>query len=162
MGVAILDYDEKTNVVEYVYSTYWETHKPDSMKYQEYRLRVVQEMVENAEQLFAFHEPDQVACEVLPVRGFTNSSQVFLAHAALAAVQGIAFAFGAQVTQVAAVTVKKRIGGSPKATKVAVRNGVLQLLPELAPKKSKWTKVFDESDAIAIGLTTLGYSNSTP
>jgi hypothetical protein len=44
---------------------------------------------------------------------------------------------------------------------VQVRNGVIKLLPELEPRKFEWTdskKTMDEPDAIAVGLTQLGYT----
>lgn len=154
MGVAVIDKADD-GTVEYVYSTAWECNKHPDTSYQDYRLKVIREYVENAEILFGLFEPDALVNEILPVRGFTNSAQIFLAHAALGAVQGIAYALGMNIAQIAAVTVKNRIGGSTKATKVGVRNGVLQVFPELEPKK--YQLIADESDAIAVGLTHLGY-----
>ncbi|MDB5280878.1 MAG: hypothetical protein JWR61_5833 [Ferruginibacter sp.] len=159
MGIAVLDYDKLTGATEYVYSTKWECVR-GADTYQDYRLRLVKEYTENAEICFGFHAPDILINEILPVKGFNNSAQIFLAHAALGAVQGTAYALEIPVMQVSALTVKTRIGGTKKATKVGVRNGVLQVFPELLPKK--YQLVADESDAIAIGLTHLGYDLRTP
>jgi hypothetical protein len=38
-----------------------------------------------------------------------------------------------------------------------VRNGVLKLVPELESRRKEFVKVFDETDAIALGLCHLGY-----
>lgn len=131
------------------------------MKYQEYRLKVIAEAQWFGAWICDFYHPDIVVSEILPVRGFNNMSQALLALSAITSLQSAAFERAKKVEQISALTVKTTIGGAKNSTKVKVRNGVLQLLPELAPKKSQWTKIFDESDAIAVGLSHLGYDLRT-
>lgn len=134
-----------------------------SLTYQDYRLTIVREFTYWFHNKIVTLHPDVVVSEMLPVRGFNNMAQAILAHAALTCCQAIAFDLSQVLglKQIAAATVKTHIGGKAKATKVQVRNGVLQLVPELVHKKSQWTKVFDEPDAIAVGLTQLGYDIRT-
>lgn len=135
----------------------------EKLTYQNYRLKIVEEFTIWMHRMVLARNPDILVSETLPSRGFNNMAQAILAHTALTCCQSIAFDLSQtrQVSQIAAATVKTHIGGKVKATKVQVRNGVLQLIPELADKKSQWTKVFDESDAIAVGLTYLGYDIRT-
>lgn len=126
--------------------------------YQHYRLRLITHWSIVTDS-FLKHKPDVVVNEIIPTRGFNDASQALLAAAALTAMQAIAVDRGYKCEQIGATTVKARIGGSNKATKVKVRNGVFEQLPELKPRLKDWRKVFDESDAIAIGLTHLGYTN---
>lgn len=130
--------------------------------YQEYRLRLISMWVEEAEELLDRYQPDVVVSEIVPVVGggnFVVATQSQLAATAITTVQAIAVRKGYEIKQVGATTVKAAIGGSKKATKVAVRNGVIKLIPRLEVEKKRWTKTFDESDAIAVGLTHLGYKN---
>jgi Holliday junction resolvasome RuvABC endonuclease subunit len=81
------------------------------------------------------------------------------AMAAITTVQVVAFQNNIPIKQIAATTVKKAVGGSGKATKVAVKNGVFNLIPSTTKFKEEWKKIYDHSDAFAVGLTELGYKN---
>lgn len=133
-----------------------------SEKYQDYRVRLIQHVVSEGNALLALMTPRELVSEILPVRGFNNMSQPLLAATAITTMQTICHEFGMPLHQIGATTIKARIGGHQKASKVQVRNGVLQLLPQLLPKKRQWVKEFDEPDAIAVGLTYLGYDLRTP
>lgn len=134
-----------------------------SEAYQTYRLRLIWHIAQEIDALMMLHQPSHFVSETLPVKGYNNMSQPFLAMTAITVAQTIiSTTFGMALNQIAAPTVKVRIGGDKKASKVKVRNGVLHLLPELQPKKSRWVKEFDEPDAIAVGLTFLGYDLRTP
>jgi Holliday junction resolvasome RuvABC endonuclease subunit len=129
--------------------------------YQEWRLRIIEFWVEKADDLLRFYKPDRVVSEIVPVVGggnFVAATQSQLAGTANTTVQSVAVDRGYPIAQVGATTVKAKIGGSKKATKVAVRNGVIKLMPLLADRKRQWTKIFEEPDALAICLTSLGYS----
>jgi Holliday junction resolvasome RuvABC endonuclease subunit len=96
----------------------------------------------------------------LPAVGFNNAIQAELAKAAITTVIAMAFEREIPVYQIAAITVKTRIGGNKRASKVAVRNGAISLLPELEPRKFEWTeakKTMDEPDALGVSLAQLGY-----
>lgn len=126
-------------------------------KYQQHRLNLIEFWVVKAKELFRYHKPDEVANEILPVVGFNNSTNAQLGATAITTVQAMALQAGLPVYQIAANSVKKKIGKSGKATKVQVRNGVYEILPDTRVHHKEWTKIFDVPDALAIGLTRLGY-----
>jgi len=129
--------------------------------YQEYKLRLIESWTYQAPLLIVKFKPDIVVGEVQPAVGGGNyvGPQSELAKAQITTVFALTLERDIPVAQVAAVTVKSKIGGRSNATKVGVRNGVITLLPALEPKKRFWTKEFEEPDANAVGLTFLGYSN---
>lgn len=130
--------------------------------FQEYRLRLIEFWIETAPNLLREYNPDVVVGEIVPVVGggnFVVATQSELARTAITVVYVVAFQMGLPVRQVGATTVKKAIGGSGKATKVAVRNGVLNLLPETDQYREEWKKTFDRSDAYAVALTSMGCKN---
>lgn len=128
--------------------------------YQPYRLSLLDLWIEQTPTLLERYEPDEIVSEIVPPVGggnFVVATQSQLALCAITAIQVIAKQHGIPVHQVGATTVKTRIGGHKKATKVKVRNGVFTVMPELESFKKEWTKMFDVSDAVAIGLTYWGY-----
>ena len=133
--------------------------KLDDETYQDHRLRIIEHWAEQAQILITYFKPDFIANEIVPPTGGTGGNIVHRqkALAAITAVQVVAIQNQINIQQYAASTVKKAIGGQGKATKVAVRNGVIQLLPSTERFKEQWKKVFDHSDAFAVGLTSLGY-----
>lgn len=133
----------------------------EGYKYQEHKLRIVQYWVVMAPAMFVRYKPDLICAETLPAVGFNNMTQAELAKAAIITVLAMAFERSIPVYQMSAGTVKKQIGGSKDASKVAVRNGVVKLLPVLEPRRMEWQeskKTMDEPDALGVGLTKLGYS----
>lgn len=130
--------------------------------FQPYRLSLLDFWNEQTPILLERYEPDEVVSEIIPPVGggnFVVATQSHLALCAITCVQTIAKQHGIPVYQIGATTVKTKIGGGKKATKVAVRNGVFKLMPKLIDHKKEWTKMFDVSDAVAIGLTHWGYKN---
>lgn len=128
--------------------------------YQPYRLSVLDLWIEQTPILIERYEPEEIISEIVPPVGsgnFVVATQSQLALCAITTVQVIAKQHGIPVKQVGANSVKANIGGGKKATKVAVRNGVIKLVPELERFKKEWTKVFEISDAAAVGLTHWGY-----
>lgn len=131
-------------------------------KDQEYRLRLIDRWAIRGFEMLERWRPNFVANETFPLfggEGFSNNVQGKLAQTAITTLQTVCSIYGTPVTQVAAISVKARIGGTKKATKVAIRNGVIEFLPELAPRKKEWTthEKMDETDAIGVGLVALGY-----
>jgi hypothetical protein len=104
-----------------------------------------------------------VVTEIVPPRGMNDFAQGYLANVMATTIHAIAIYHGVKVEQVSARKVHNQIaiGGKTKnPTKPQVRNGVLQLLPELKDSKAKeWVKIFEEPDALAIALWRLGYTN---
>jgi Holliday junction resolvasome RuvABC endonuclease subunit len=129
-------------------------------EFQKYRLRLLPFFVESVGDLIDEYAPQEIVTEIVPAVGggnFIAATQSELAKVLVTVVQVIAYLEGIEISQVSAGTVKRNIGGKKDATKVAVRNGVFKFLPELAERKGEWTKLFDEPDAIAVGLCHLGY-----
>lgn len=130
--------------------------------YQPYRLSLLDLWIEQTPILIERYEPDEIVSEIIPPVGggnFVVATQSQLALCAITAIQVCAKQLGVPVLQLGATTVKTYIGGNKKATKVAVRNGVFKVIPDLEDHKKEWTKMFDVSDAVAIGLTHWGYDN---
>lgn len=131
-------------------------------KYQEYRLQLIDFWIAKSPELFDRYRPDSIVCEIIPVVGggnFVAATQSQLAATAITVVQVIAKQYGIPVYQIGATSVKAKIGGGKKATKVKVRNGIINIMPELEQYRKEWTKVFDVSDAVAIALAHWGYVN---
>lgn len=159
MGFACVEGDGETAPV-YIESGITKAPRHD-MEYQKYKLHLIEQWSWLAPAQFVKYKPDAIVAEIMPAVGFNNATQAELAKAAIITVMAMAFTYSVPVYQIAAITVKKHIGGHGKASKVKVRDGVIRLLPELAPRKFEWQeskKTMDESDAIGIGLTKLGYS----
>lgn len=124
--------------------------------YQEFRMALIKYWSLTSYLMLQRWDPDVIVSEIVPVKGggnFAIAGQSQLASTAITAVQSIAALCGYTFTQIGATTVKSKIAGNNKATKVRVRNSVLQIFPELHTKD--WRKVFDEPDAIACGLAYL-------
>jgi Holliday junction resolvasome RuvABC endonuclease subunit len=136
--------------------------RPDGEPYQAYRLSLIGALTGDIQHLWHLHEPEEVVNETVPPSTSTafasNGVQAQLAATTVTTIQVMAQLRGVPVRQVSANTVKAKIGGGKSATKVKVRNGVYSFFPDLKETRGKeWVKVHDESDAIAIGLTSLGY-----
>lgn len=129
-------------------------------EYQTYRLRLISKFEQEATLLINAFQPELVVNETIPPVGGNAANQIQrqLALTALTAFQTVAVQHGLELKQVAASTVKAKIGGNRKAGKVAVRNGVFKVMPSTQIFKKQWVGVFDESDAFAVGLTHLGFN----
>lgn len=162
-GWAVLEGDG-TDDPRYFGSGVCGLERGDNEEYQRYRLRVISFWATKAEELLRRFEPDIVVNEIIPVKGggqFVSAAQSQLAASAITSVQSIAYLKGYTVAQIGSTTVKTHIGGSNKATKVRVRNGIWEIMPSLVYKKNEWKTIFDESDAVAITLCYLGYTKPT-
>lgn len=130
--------------------------------YQEYRLSLIDFWIDQTPILLDRYKPDEVVCEIVPPNFGGNTAASIQGHLAICAsttIQVIARQRDLPVIQIGATTVKTRIGGDKKASKAKVRNGIIKIMPELERFKKEWTasKVWDVSDAVAIGLTHWGY-----
>lgn len=165
-GWSVLDAEPPT-APRYMASGIWGTKRPKSGKkftepYQAYKLRMIKQVAIDTTILIERYEPDVIVLETLPVVNqgeWKGGAQRTLGQCMVASVATVAFLNGVAVDQIAVNTIKKKIGGNAKATKVKVRNGVISLLPILKPRVKEWTKIFDESDGIATGLAYLGYDS---
>jgi len=134
----------------------------DNVGFQAYRLDLARFWVQETQELLDWWRPDHVVTETVPSRGFNIPEQGYLANVQATTLHAIAIQRDIPVSQVMARTVQSEIavrGRSKKITKQQVRNGVISLLPELKSRVSDWVKVFEEPDALAIGLWYLDHSN---
>lgn len=156
-GVAIIDSDP----LSLVHSSILGLPRNGS-DYQLYRLLLIDLWQGLVRGIFNKYHPDTLVSEIVPApRGgnYGALAQMNLAATVITTIQSIAFYDKIEVNQIAANKVKLKIGGAGDASKVKVRNGVYQILPETKKLiKYNWSKVFDESDAIAVGLAYLGYN----
>lgn len=133
--------------------------------FQNYRLRLIEAATEFAFERIQEFSPDVVVGETVPAIGGGNfrggAVQSQLAETSLTTCFVVARIFDVDVAQVGATSVKARIGGSNRATKVRVRNGVTRIMPQIVRLTDKTLRklpdVKDQSDAFGVGLTYLGY-----
>lgn len=137
--------------------------------FQIYKCRLIEFWAQEADTLIGLYAPDEIAIEIVPAVGggnFVAATQSYLAHTQATTLHAIAALNRYPVHQIGATTVKARIGGRKSSSKVQVRNGVFEILPEVeVKKKSEWKTqfregIYDESDAFAIALTHLGMRRS--
>lgn len=134
--------------------------------FQEYRLEISRTLCYWIPTLIDLTEPEFVVSEIIPPMGFNNSVQSYLANVAITVVHAVVLCRdNLPLKQVGATSVQSQIAvgkKTKKTSKVQVRNGVLELLPELTHRKTEWSRSpWDEVDAIAIGLAALGFTNKT-
>ncbi len=136
--------------------------------YQVYRERLVHFWVENFNEMgdaLAHHSrchgdtAFKVVFETVPAIGFQSGGTVQsqLAQAVVTVCQTLCTEWSWPWEQISATTVKKRMTGYGDATKVQIRNAVLDLFPALEPRRKELTVHADESDAIAIGAVATGF-----
>lgn len=159
MGWAVLEGDHR-NTPQWIASGIWTTPRADE-DFQPYKLRLIKATAKRAEETIGRYMPNEVVAEIIPAVGggnFVAATQSYLANTAVTVVLGMAEWKFTPIFQVGATTVKKNIGGSKKATKIRIRNAVYDLYPFLRETREElWKKIHDESDAIGVGLTHLGY-----
>lgn len=130
----------------------------DLEPYQEYKLRLVEYFTAKAEATISNYLPVVLAGEIQPAVGggnFVAATQSELAKTSMVIYQAAAFATGLKVVQFGSNTIKKTLTGNAKASKVKVRDAVIEHFPELTYKKKDWQaskEGFDECDAIAHAL----------
>lgn len=138
----------------YLFSGYVSYPRGD-YAFQKYKLDLIDCWQMVANKLLDQWQPDAVVSETVPSRGANIPEQLYLANTQITAFHTVAFERKLPIYQVSARTVQKAIalrGKSKGITKPQVRKGVLLHFPELKKKFSENMKVFEESDAIAIGL----------
>ena len=136
-------------------------HHPrlDTQKFQEYRMELTERWIDETFSLIEEYKPDVVVTETVPSRGPEIMDQLYLANVQVTTLHVVALTFGLKVVQVSARTVQAKIAKRKpgvKVTKPQVRNGVIERLPEVEDRL-KACKIFEESDALAIGLYYLAH-----
>lgn len=174
MGWAIIEGDhnpggfDPQKLPKWIDSGIWACPR-EGMDFQPYKLKMMSYMRGRISTTLSWHSGvDELVSEIVPAVGggnFVAATQSYLANSAACVAQTVAMELTVSVFQVGATTIKKKIGGKKDATKVRVRNGVYIFFPFLQVSRGEVWKhgnngkaMFDESDAIAAGLTHLGYS----
>lgn len=134
--------------------------KLETQKFQEYRLDLIERWLDESFDLIEEYKPNVLITETVPSRGPEIMDQMYLMNVQCTTLQAVAMTYGIKVVQVSARTVQSKLAlrkKDVKVTKPQVRNGVLTHYPELEERlKPKGSQVFEESDAIAIGLHYCG------
>jgi Holliday junction resolvasome RuvABC endonuclease subunit len=126
--------------------------------YQEYKLRLVEYFSVKAEAMIMDYLPVIFVNEIQPAVGggnYTVATQSELAKTSMVIFQASAYASAMNVSQIASNTIKKTLTGNKQASKVRVRDAVIEYFPQLADRKKGWQagkEGFDEVDAIGIGI----------
>jgi len=131
-------------------------------EFQVYKLRLINNTTIKVAGLFHRYLPTVLVSETVPAVGggsFIAATQSELAKTAITVFQAFAFSSGLLVFQIGATTIKKRVAGAKDATKAKVRNGVIEVFPEVKESLTKETTgkkpVWDRSDGIATGIAHL-------
>jgi len=128
-------------------------------EYQLYKLRLIDYFVKVVPPLFQKYLPTRFINETQPAVGggnFIAATQSELAKTAVTIFQVFAYINSIPVTQIGSTTIKKAVGKNKSATKAKVRDGVIEVFPNLAKELKIETTgskpVWDRSDAIATGI----------
>jgi Holliday junction resolvasome RuvABC endonuclease subunit len=163
LGWAVIDTENDEHRV--VGSGIWGLARKPTEDFQPYKLRLIEYWVVKTPKLLREFPTTRLVNELMPAVGggnFIAATQSELAKTALTVIQAFAIKQLVTVCQIGATSIKASIGGSKKASKAKVRNGVIEALddPELAAELKRETTgekpVWDRSDAIATGLAHLG------
>ena len=136
------------------------TYKRIDIPFQHYRCELENYMWDGFTALIRTYHPDLIVNEILPAVGGGNfvGTQSYLVNVVVSILHAVCISKVLPYQQVAARSVQSKIatkGKAKKISKVRVRNGVVAIFPELKPRIPDWIKVFDECDAIAVGLYSL-------
>jgi Holliday junction resolvasome RuvABC endonuclease subunit len=158
MGWASVGYDSGA----FYYHLSGVFHFPETKPFQKQRLDYIDSLQAQLPTLFDLVQPDSFVNEIVPAVGSFNGTQMYLANVAITVAQTIAFQRGLPVNQIGATSVHGKFfpKHKGKVTKPKLRNAVLELFPELEPRRREWTgkeAIYEEPDAIAIGAVELGY-----
>lgn len=159
-GWAVLGEPGKDGKASYIASGVVHHPRLPKQEFQKYRMELTEHWIEEAFDLVEEYKPAVLISETVPSRGPEIMDQLYLVNVQVTVLHTIALTYGVKVEQVSARTVQSKIAlrkKDVKVTKPQVRNGVLSQFPELAERlKPKGSQIFEESDAIAIGLWFFG------
>lgn len=159
-GWAVLGEPGKDGKASYIASGVVHHPRLPKQEFQKYRMELTEHWIDESFDLIEEYKPSVLISETVPSRGPEIMDQLYLVNVQVTVLHTIALTYGVKVEQVAARTVQSKIAlrkKDVKVTKPQVRNGVLLQFPELESRlRTKGTQVFEESDALAIGLYYLG------
>lgn len=158
-GWSVLEQDKKGKLT-HIDSGVVHFPRLPKQKFQEYRMALTEHWVEAGFDLMEEYEPDVLVSETVPSRGPEIMDQLYLANVQITVLHAIAISYGVKVVQVSARSVQAKIAKRKpniKVTKPQVRQGVLERFPELEALVKEEMKVFERTDAIAIGAYWFEY-----
>lgn len=154
-GWSALSYS-KSNGVSYIASGVIYFPRKSKQAFQQYRMELTKHWVSESFHLLDKYQPGILVSETVPSRGPVIMDQLYLANVQITVLHTLALSYGTKIEQVSARSVQSKIAlrkKDLKVTKPQVRNGVLLYFPDLKDKlKSCGSSVYEESDAIAVGL----------
>jgi Holliday junction resolvasome RuvABC endonuclease subunit len=167
-GWAVLETPGEDGQASYVASGVVHHPRLPKQAFQDYRMELTEHWIEEAFDLMEEYKPSMLISETVPSRGPEIMDQLYLVNVQITVLHTIALSYGVKVEQVSARTVQSKMAlrkKDVKVTKPQVRNGTLQLLdlPLHKEEEIRKSKVFEESDALAIGAwyCGLGFSNES-
>jgi Holliday junction resolvasome RuvABC endonuclease subunit len=154
-GWAVLGMSGRNDKATYVASGVVHHPRLPKQAFQDYRMELTEYWVAEAFDLMEEYEPRVLISETVPSRGPEIMDQLYLANVQITVLHAIALTYGTKIVQVSARSVQAKIAKRKpniKVTKPQVRQGVLERLPELESLTKEEMKVFERTDALAIGL----------
>lgn len=124
--------------------------------YSDYKVRLIEYGVAAFQDLLDELFPDFVVFEFVPVSNTAAAGQRVLAFVMATCGQVMCNLNGVPWAEMSAVTVKKQLTDSGRATKPQVKKAVHSIFPDLAAQK----RMADEIDAIAIPLAWMKRKNT--
>jgi Holliday junction resolvasome RuvABC endonuclease subunit len=153
-GWAVLDTPGKDGKPIYVASGVVHHPRLPKQAFQDYRMELTEHWIEESFDLMEGYKPTVLISETVPSRGPEIMDQLYLVNVQITVLHTIALSYGVKVVQVSARSVQAKIAKRKpnlKVTKPQVRQGVLERFPELASLVKAEMKIFERTDAIAIG-----------
>ena len=129
-------------------------------EFQKYRLRLEREAYWHWDGVLSSWHIYGVVNEIVPAVGLTVATQTYLTSCMVSTMHAAAYGRGKSVEQISARKVQAGIARRKKGnniTKAQVRNGVIEIMPEVGKQLTHHLMEWDRWDAIAIGLCHLGY-----
>lgn len=149
MGWAVIDKVKKDDPV-LIDSGIIGVDRKSSETYQNHKIKLIEYYRRASKDLLDAFRPNVLVAEIVPIHGFQNAAQSLLASTAATVFMAVT-PDHVEIKQIAAISVKKRLTNNKTATKVAVRNKVVELYPQLKARQKEFKTIFDETDAVAIG-----------
>ena len=148
LGLAIVERDSKGNIV---LLTHGLIHNPrDTLSYNDYLNESIHEIVVDFSRFLGLTTPDLIVAERVPPGKLRASSE--LVFCAVTTCKVIAYQWDIEWKDIAANTVKSIVAGEGNASKVKVRNAVINLFPKLGDHHKKMKEEQKQLGEKLIGL----------
>ena len=153
-GWAVIDFDVNEEMMyepSYVSSGCIGLDRNIDETYTVFKNRIIAFFVPEFGALLEEYKPDLVVFEYLPITDRIGQlGQRVLAFAAATTAQVLCVQKKIEYKEIAATSIKKTLCGTMRATKTQIKKAVLEIFPQLEPKKKEISP--DEADALAVGI----------